>query len=262
MAQITILDGKKAIGSVNADANGDWVFVSEGPIPPGDHPLTLRATLNGLTAESADVALAMVPPRGRDIAGAPAASDRGGGEPLVLLIPKAGGASTILQVPSDATAAHPGFSIDLVDYGDHDAVLVSGHGAAGALVRLYLDNLPIGEGRIGPAGKFRIAANRPIAPGLYRLRADQLDAQGRVTDRTEMPFQRAAPSELAMADGRVVVQPGNSLWRIAHNAYGEGLHYTIIYQANRDQIRDPDLIYPGQILTVPAPAATSEAERG
>jgi nucleoid-associated protein YgaU len=64
-----------------------------------------------------------------------------------------------------------------------------------------------------------------------------------------------------MADGRIVVQPGNSLWRIAHNAYGEGLHYTIIYQANRDQIRDPDLIYPGQILTVPSPEVPAGTDR-
>jgi len=257
-SRITILDGKEEIGSADADANGEWVFVSERPIPPGDHPITLRATREGRTVDSADVALAMVPPQGRDAAGA--AADRGG--PLVLLIPKTGGASSILQVPPEAAAAQPGLSIDLIDYGDEDAVLVSGHGVAGSFVRLYLDNLPIGEGRIDPTGRFRIAANRPIMPGVYHLRADQLDADGRVTDRTEMPFQRAAPSDIAAAEGRVVVQPGNSLWRIAHSAYGRGVHYTIIYQANRDRIRDPDLIYPGQILTVPSPGTPAETDRG
>ena len=38
---------------------------------------------------------------------------------------------------------------------------------------------------------------------------------------------------------RVVVQPGHSLWRIARRVYGSGVRYTVIYQANRDQIRDP-----------------------
>jgi nucleoid-associated protein YgaU len=149
--------------------------------------------------------------------------------------------------------ALPGLSIDVIDYGEDGAVIISGHGTAGAFVRLYLDNLPIGEGPIGAAGTFRIPAGRPIAPGTYRLRADQLDAEGRMTDRTETPFQRAAPADIALDDGRVVVQPGNSLWWIAHSAYGRGTHYTIIYMANRAQIRDPDLIYPGQILTVPSP---------
>ncbi|MCM0019941.1 MAG: LysM peptidoglycan-binding domain-containing protein, partial [Tagaea sp.] len=45
--------------------------------------------------------------------------------------------------------------------------------------------------------------------------------------------------------------PGNSLWRISRRIYGEGLRYTTIYAANREQIRDPDLIFPGQIFAVP-----------
>ena len=49
----------------------------------------------------------------------------------------------------------------------------------------------------------------------------------------------------------VFVQPGNSLWRISRAVYGEGTRYTVIYAANAEQIRDPDLIYPGQIFDVP-----------
>ena len=59
---------------------------------------------------------------------------------------------------------------------------------------------------------------------------------------------------MILAAGQVVVQPGNSLWRIASRVYGEGLLYTEIYQANVGQIRDPDLIYPGQIFDLPDPA--------
>ena len=47
------------------------------------------------------------------------------------------------------------------------------------------------------------------------------------------------------------MQPGTNLWRIASQAYGSGLRYTVIYQANQGQIRDPNLIYPGQVLAVP-----------
>jgi nucleoid-associated protein YgaU len=52
-------------------------------------------------------------------------------------------------------------------------------------------------------------------------------------------------------DQTFIVQPGNSLWRIARRSYGEGLRYTVIYDANKDQIRDPDLIYPGQVFVLP-----------
>ena len=52
----------------------------------------------------------------------------------------------------------------------------------------------------------------------------------------------------------MVVQPGQTLWRLARGAYGSGARYTVIYLANRDQIRDPGLIYPGQAFAVPAAA--------
>jgi len=50
----------------------------------------------------------------------------------------------------------------------------------------------------------------------------------------------------------VIVQPGNSLWRIARRVYGEGIRYSVIYRANQERIGDPDLIYPGQIFIVPS----------
>ena len=67
-----------------------------------------------------------------------------------------------------------------------------------------------------------------------------------------MPFARAEPShDVVPGLDRVVVQPGNSLWRLARRVYGQGLRFTVIYEANRAAIRDPDLIYPGQIFSVP-----------
>ncbi len=60
------------------------------------------------------------------------------------------------------------------------------------------------------------------------------------------------PIELAGGDALVIVQPGNSLWRIARRNYGRGIQYVQIFAANRDQIRDADLIYPGQIFLIPA----------
>ncbi len=80
---------------------------------------------------------------------------------------------------------------------------------------------------------------------------DQLASNGHVTARVETPFSRAEVLSALPSESAVIVQPGNSLWRISRRVYGEGLRFSVIYQANRDQIRDPDLIYPGQIFVVP-----------
>jgi len=49
-----------------------------------------------------------------------------------------------------------------------------------------------------------------------------------------------------------IVLPGDSLWKIAQRTYGTGTAWTDIYQANRALLKDPDRIYPGQVLVLPA----------
>jgi hypothetical protein len=95
-----------------------------------------------------------------------------------------------------------------------------------------------------------------IAEGTHQLRLDQVGPSGKVTGRVELPFRRELVPPGELAAGRVIVQPGNNLWRIAYRTYGQGLRYTVIFQANRDQIRDPNRIYPGQVFNVPAGAPT------
>ena len=92
-----------------------------------------------------------------------------------------------------------------------------------------------------------------MPPGVHALRVDELDSSGQVVARVELPFERATVSEatLVRAGGRVVVQPGQNLWRLARAVYGQGTRYRVIYLANRDQIRDPRRIYPGQAFAVP-----------
>jgi nucleoid-associated protein YgaU len=51
-----------------------------------------------------------------------------------------------------------------------------------------------------------------------------------------------------------VVSRGDSLWRISRVTYGAGLRYAVVYKANHDQIRNPNRIYPGQILVLPMKA--------
>lgn len=181
-------------------------------------------------------------------------------------------------------------SLDAVDYDSQGNIMFSGRGTAGGTVRLYVDNAPVGESQSGADGRWSFVGAAQIAPGNHTLRVDEIDAAGAVASRVELPFFReeaakvaaaepeapaaAAPeaqpevpaaeapateTEVAAAaapdapprDGRVVIQPGNNLWRISQVIYGDGDKYTVIYAANKKFIRDPDLIYPGQIFTTP-----------
>lgn len=64
---------------------------------------------------------------------------------------------------------------------------------------------------------------------------------------------RAAENSPAPASNKTyTVVKGDCLWNIAKKFYGSGAKYTVIYNANRDKIKNANLIYPGQVLTIPA----------
>jgi len=237
-AKVAIQDQGKMVGETQADSQGNWVFIPPVPLPPGPRELTLTEQApGGATVAGTGSVLLVVP--GGPAAPAPAMA--------VLATPNA--APRVLQSPGART---PGkLALDALDYGQGGDVRLGGTAPAGSSVRVYVDNAPVGEVRTGADGTWSLTPQKQVAAGMHKLRLDQLGATGKVTARVEVPFSREAAPERALAAGSVVVQPGNSLWRFARQAYGAGTHYTVIYQANRETIRDPRLIYPGQVLSIP-----------
>ena len=67
----------------------------------------------------------------------------------------------------------------------------------------------------------------------------------------------AAPADAAPAPTpapiTITVQPGMTLWAIARENFGQGVMYVQVFEVNRDKIKDPNLIYPGQVFTIPKP---------
>ncbi|WP_300031788.1 LysM peptidoglycan-binding domain-containing protein [uncultured Roseobacter sp.] len=148
--------------------------------------------------------------------------------------------------------------LDTIGYSESGVVQLAGRASAeAASVRVYLDNTPVLTLPVAGNGTWR--GDVPgVAPGVYTLRIDALDEGGDVTSRLETPFKREAPAVLAEASQgesgpvrAVTVQTGDTLWAIARERYGEGLLYVRVFEANRTAIRDPDLIYPGQIFDLP-----------
>lgn len=144
-----------------------------------------------------------------------------------------------------------------ISYADAGEVTLAGAGTAGARLRAYVDDDLAREAAVGPDGRWTLDL-ADVAAGLYRLRIDQLAADGRVASRVETPFQRDFPTLPRHRPGSdpgagvsITVQPGANLWTIARTHYGSGVLYSQIFTANRDLIRDPDLIYPGQVLALP-----------
>ncbi len=161
-------------------------------------------------------------------------------------------------------------AIETVEKTETERLFITGRAEPGESVRAYSDNVALGDAVADAAGRWTISSAQPQpadAGQSVAIRADALDpVTGRPRARAEVRFERLEPGETVISlmpvpqeraqaqnpsYDRLVVRKGDNLWRISRKIYGEGIRYTNIYIANQDQIRDPDLIYPGQVFAVP-----------
>ena len=262
------------------DSTGAFVFVPK-RLPPGNYDLALRVTepdgrvvqskgsvavkLNAakedkpVVALAAPRALAVVPSKPNEEKPADIRIDtveaRGGGE-LYVSGMSAPGSSVRLYL-NDAYVAGGTVSSD----GRVEFSIRSGLKAGNYRIRLE---------RLGPSGNVLSRAEVPFSAPATVSRES---ASAQVSMLPELPsaadvVSKSRPSDNVMQqavtgstsqrdtiivpniDTKVVVR-GDNLWRMSQDSYGQGGRYTVIFGANRDQIRDPDLIYPGQIFVLP-----------
>jgi nucleoid-associated protein YgaU len=160
-------------------------------------------------------------------------------------------------------------------------MMLSGRAIPRALVRLYLNDSIKSETSASSDGTVSFSIDG-VPPGSYRIRLEEVDRpSGEVKSRAEVTFHVPAKVAVARASApQPIEQPeqsevgeqaagsvettghtrvlktasvakGESLWRISTRVYGRGIRYTEIYRANQGQIRNPNLIYPGQIFVFP-----------
>ncbi|MDR1692794.1 MAG: LysM peptidoglycan-binding domain-containing protein, partial [Oscillospiraceae bacterium] len=83
----------------------------------------------------------------------------------------------------------------------------------------------------------------------YReVSARQIKVQG---DTASVPKETPTRTDNRVQSGTYTVQTGDSLWKIAQKLLGSGARYTEIYELNKDIIKNPNLIYAGQVLKIP-----------
>ncbi len=170
----------------------------------------------------------------------------------------------LLQAPTVQDTPPEQIALDTIGYSDAGDVELTGRAQDGSAVRLYLDNQLVAD--IAPAtdGQWR-GEVEGIDPGVYTLRVDEVAPDGTVVSRLETPFKREPVEVLRATEATepgenstdvpairsVTVQKGDTLWAISRDRFGDGVLYVKLFEANKDSIRDPDLIYPGQIFTIP-----------
>jgi nucleoid-associated protein YgaU len=242
--RVRVLDGDTSLGEATADSRGDWVLVPDAPLPPGNRQLSIEATSRdgGPIRRSGDVVALTVTPS--------AAPGRGPSTLAVLLPGDANRPAQVLQQPTPPAQGQR-LSLETAEYGAESRLVLSGRAGPGAQLNVYAGDRLLGAVTADAAGKWSLAAPRQVeAGGGVELRLDELAADGTVARRVAVPLE-AAGAGVPAKSGSYVVERGNSLWLIARRLYGQGTSYTAIYRVNRDQIHDPNRIYPGQLFKLP-----------
>ena len=141
-------------------------------------------------------------------------------------------------------------TLDRIKYSENGTAILYGRARTDMNVMVYLNNEFQMKTIPGNDGSWDVDLGI-ISPGIYKLRIDETTINGDVKFRIETPFKQETKELLdKMFTKAITVQPGNSLWRIARRIYGKGIMYLDIYNKNSHLIKDPDLIYPGQIFSL------------
>jgi nucleoid-associated protein YgaU len=296
-ADVEVVAGATVVGKAKAGANGDFAIVLDNPLKAGDHQMVLRSTgTDNNVATSAQTAIVSVPETksGQVLAlvEEPGQASRLITKPETAEKPQdnAGATREAADKPAAKPAQDSPIAIEAVEI-EGQAVFVAGKAKGGNRVIVHANDTLLGASLISPDGRFLVQSKQPLSVGDYIIRADLLDNANQVLATARVPFRReagenisavasdtdgqtAAPSganggeaassaaPLQKVDGSVIIRRGDNLWTISKRAYGKGTRYTTIYLANRDQIRNPDLIWPGQVFNMPKePLGEGEVKR-
>ena len=280
-----LVDGEVA-GSQPAGRIGQFAMIFSVDTQRETLAIGLRATLPDGRSVDSDSSVFVVVPHGRMVPVNPVVEDGAGIEsidpvelpttkladleglqPSVLLATNEG---VRLIQPSDP-ADEGKLLVEIVSYDEQGEVFIAGSTRTdGGRINILLNGELVKSTEISPGGSWWTDL-KGVEPGRYRLRVEEMDQSGTIVASVEMPFQKESPeharemltsasrsmeAETTGADqGPIIsllaVQRGFTLWGISRKQYGLGRLYVNIFEANRDQIDNPHLIYPGQIFILP-----------
>lgn len=211
-----LVDGTEA-AQTPADASGKFVAMftlppseaarlltlvarlADGTVLPGKDSIAVAPTAKAeppAVAEAAEPAPAETAAAGTEPPAAEAGEAPVAEAPAALVV--TGDEVKVIQGGDAADLAPESVTIESIAYEAEGAVRISGRGRPDAVVRLYLDDAPLAEATVAADGHWTVVPDG-VSPGLHRLRADQLDAAGKVVSRFETPFKREAPEALVAA---------------------------------------------------------------
>ena len=288
-AKVELRDAGKTLAVATADGEGQFVIIPPAALAPGDHSLSLAANADKPDpAISSPVAVSVPAPPEAKVAAAP--SPPAAEAPAPTASPSTAAptsapsqqAMRIVATPPSPPGAR--VAIRSVEADAVGGLIARGSAEPNATVRLYLNDADVADAKTKADGRWSLTIEHGMTPGAYLMRADEINpGHATVVASADTPFDypdmstpappasTPAPPAAAAAPSSSAQQPsaaspadpviesvqtkriatGHTLWELSRNYYGDPTRYPEIYDANKWEIHNPNLIYPGQVVVVP-----------
>ena len=252
---ISLLEKGNKIESVDADKSGNWVIVSQDNLESGDNLLIINQdNIDGTSTQSKEIYVAKID-KENEI------------KPLVIeIVNDDGGKLSIIQSPSirklksnvqnDLNLSEKPikkiniFKIQSVSFTQDGSLSIQGIANYGSNIEFIISkNFSSIVLKNKPEWVFK--SSYKLDYGIHKLIANLKSQDNTTLDSITLPFMRSEMPTGALPDNFVLIKPGDMLWTISYKIYGNPLKYIEIFEENRDQISNPDLIFPGQVFSIP-----------
>ena len=228
-SNVSIVINKKIVATEHTNKEGEFVYTTNKALQPGNYIISLIDTNKNI--KSADSVFVYI-------------SEQGYKNAVSLLLTKNG--SKIMQAP---VLADGDLVVSKIDYLDTGRMIVTGKALPRLRVSLSLNDKYIGFARVSDYKNFGLGADiGELKSGeTYKLNIRLHDSEGTTIANVEHVF--VMPEMTGDDNTFYTVRRGDCLWIIARNFLRHGVLFTMI--AERNSIRNPDLIYPDQLLQIP-----------
>jgi hypothetical protein len=226
---VSVIVNKKVVATERTDARGEFVYAPTRAFAPGNYTVGLIGADSDIKSEN-NVFL-YISPRGYE-------------NSISLLMTKDG--STLLQSPR---LVDGDLLVSKIDYLDTGRIVVTGNALPRLRVSLHLNGKYLGYARVSDHKHFGLGADvEKLEPGKsYSLAVRLHDGDGKTVAKVSHRF--TMPQATGDDDTFYTVRRGDCLWIIARNFLRRGILFSII--AQRNNIENPDLIFPKQVLNIP-----------
>ena len=234
---VELLDGEEIIAEVISDENGEWIWISGLPINSGIKKFKLQYKNNLNTALTSDQTVIVLVDNEANSVPKVARIFNSDVEIIDMLN---------LERIDDA------ITLDFLSYSPPDLIILSGRTISNTEIEIFKSSEVLGKTKSKENGTWKFIIKKNDYSNEVISIKTKINGETLILTYDQAEIQkRFKKTNFEFYDDRILVQKGNSLWRIARKTLGGGKYYTEIYKDNLEKIKNPNLIYPGQVFNIP-----------